>query len=209
MKRCYKIDWQPSVACTARPGSIPVHQHEHLNCRLTANPGGSLIRPMGELADYRRLERVCREDAERAVLLETRHALLVMAERYRVAADAIEFGPNLGPEPAITGLNKPDSAGMVRCRTRLKSLQKQTAPYPMRRRRSYFKTGALNHSATLPSLGCERHSKGERNAKGASCSPGLAPRRLAFGCSAKREGQQARAQQHKAGCGQGQKSVGD
>jgi hypothetical protein len=28
-------------------------------------------------------------------------------------------------------------------------------------------------------------------------------------CSAKSEGQQARAQQHEAGCGQGQKSVGD
>jgi hypothetical protein len=43
-----------------------------------------------EMDDYRRLERVCREVAERAVLPETRRTLLVMAERYRTAAAAIE-----------------------------------------------------------------------------------------------------------------------
>jgi len=56
---------------------------------------GILIRTMQnavqeELADYRRMERICLEQAERSVLPESRRTMLIMAERYRTAANKLE-----------------------------------------------------------------------------------------------------------------------
>ena len=43
-----------------------------------------------EIGDYRRLERICRQAAEQSTMPELRTAMLIMAERYFVTANALE-----------------------------------------------------------------------------------------------------------------------
>ena len=45
-----------------------------------------------EIGDYRRLERICLQMAEQSAMPELRTAMLIMAERYLVAANALERG---------------------------------------------------------------------------------------------------------------------
>jgi hypothetical protein len=53
---------------------------------------GRLLSRRAEIGDYRRLERICRQVAEQSTMPELRTAMLIMAERYFAAADALEQG---------------------------------------------------------------------------------------------------------------------
>ncbi|WP_461332262.1 hypothetical protein [Bradyrhizobium embrapense] len=52
-----------------------------------------------ELDDYRWLERVCRQDAERAILPESRRTLLFMADQYRAAIEQATCYRDCYPNP--------------------------------------------------------------------------------------------------------------
>src|SRR6267142_2989371 len=76
-----------------------------------------------------------------------------------------------------------------------------------------FKTGALNHSATLPSLDVSALAgacgRGKHQFRPGRDRPGVRCRDPAFVYSTERESQQARTQQHEACRGQCEESVGD
>ena len=76
-----------------------------------------------------------------------------------------------------------------------------------------FKTGALNRSATLPSLDVSDLAgacgRGKHQFRPGRDRPGVRCRDPAFVYSTECESQQARTQQHKACRGQCEKSVGD
>jgi hypothetical protein len=54
---------------------------------------------MGEIEQLRRWERICREQADQAVLPETRAALLVMAGNYREAIASNRFANTVPTQP--------------------------------------------------------------------------------------------------------------
>ena len=76
-----------------------------------------------------------------------------------------------------------------------------------------FKTGALNHSATLPSLDVSALAgacgRGKHQFRPGRDRPGVRCRDPAFVYSTERESQQARTQQHQACRGQCEESVRD